>query len=1229
MKARFLPTTAALALLGLPLHAATVTWDFGAGTNAWSTGTNWDTNTEPTTLDDVVLASGLGATLSLSTGEQALSLLFRADYTLAGGTLAVGAGGISTDAGVTATVNTNLTAASGLVKGGFGTLAFGPAVTSARTTVTTVNDGTLRLSGATSLGAASPVTLAGGTLDLRNDTNTNYAHPITVGSGTNTVNVDRAVGGVAAGGTHTLGTVALAGQTLNTAGSNGFGLALGATSTTSTASLNHDAPGALTAASIGLGGTSGTFTFTMDGDGGAVSVTGALAESGTPIYNFAKRGTHTLHLGTSFVARGTLTVAAGTLDLNNLNVALTSTMTIGGGGLGTAASVTTGTGSLTLGSTLTFSSSTSPLGATITGNLDLGAAARTFTINDSGNAAVDLDIAGPISGPAGIGFTKNGAGTLRLSGAGNSFTGLATLQVGTLELGKAGGNAIGVGGLSISNTSTATVRLLAANQINDAAPVSITNNSSTARLDLAGFSETLGATAITAGTTSGASITTGALGTLVLGGNLTLANNVNSASAGQRRVLITGTGTVNTGANNGTLDLGGAVRNVAVTTTVTGANAPNASALIETVIVNGGIAKTGSQTLFLTNPASTFAGGLSIAQGTVDASAGGVAGVGPVTFTSTGADTAHFAMSGSGQTLANPFVVAGSGTGETGIVYLGPIGTTFTASGGITLGRNLTVDAAEGTVDNGEVAQMIFSGAIDDGAGTFALIKKGSGGLRLTNTNTHGGGTFIQRGTLGVSSGAALGETGVAVTIAGGVLHAEASFATSRPVIFTAAGSVRTDAGTTLELTGAVTHTGSDMGFFGAGQTIVSGTGGGGSGNLMIGNHPNAFADAVGTYEDIGYGHVFSLRGAFALPGGNVALDRNGVLELGTGDFTRALGSGAGQVRMQTSTGGGFAAFGANRIVNLGGAGATLVWGDATTKFLRGPALFGAGEDVGGLVLGSTTATHTVEFRNPIEFNNGDSSPGRYIVVPNGPAAKEAIISGGLSLNGLPGTAEVFLDLEVAGALEISGVISGAISLYLFDGGSLTLTAANTHTLGTYIDGATLIVNSDAALGAAGSLVEFYDNSTLRAAGAITSDRTFGLYGDNIAFDTNGFAVTLGAGSTVDGTELIKTGAGTLTLAGTQTYGTLTANAGTTNVNSVVGTGSSIVNANATVNFGASQTLAELNIAAGVEVTFGDGLPLTGGPGKSGASAVVPEPGGTASLLGGMLTLLAFRRRRG
>ena len=45
------------------------------------------------------------------------------------------------------------------------------------------------------------------------------------------------------------------------------------------------------------------------------------------------------------------------------------------------------------------------------------------------------------------------------------------------------------------------------------------------------------------------------------------------------------------------------------------------------------------------------------------------------------------------------------------------------------------------------------------------------------------------------------------------------------------------------------------------------------------------------------------------------------MVELAAGDFTRSLGSGPGQVQF-TANGGGFAAVGANRFVNLGGSSA-------------------------------------------------------------------------------------------------------------------------------------------------------------------------------------------------------------------------------------------------------------------------------------------------------------------
>ena len=78
--------------------------------------------------------------------------------------------------------------------------------------------------------------------------------------------------------------------------------------------------------------------------------------------------------------------------------------------------------------------------------------------------------------------------------------------------------------------------------------------------------------------------------------------------------------------------------------------------------------------------------------------------------------------------------------------------------------------------------------------------------------------------------------------------------------------------------------------------------------------------------------------------------------------------------------------------------------------------------------------------------------------------------------------------------------------------------------------------------------------------------------------------------------------------------------------------GSSTINANAATHINASQTLAALNIADGVDVTFGDGLPFVGPPDKSagfgGGVALVPEPGSMGLLLVGALGLLGRRRRK-
>ena len=108
---------------------------------------------------------------------------------------------------------------------------------------------------------------------------------------------------------------------------------------------------------------------------------------------------------------------------------------------------------------------------------------------------------------------------------------------------------------------------------------------------------------------------------------------------------------------------------------------------------------------------------------------------------------------------------------------------------------------------------------------------------------------------------------------------------------------------------------------------------------------------------------------------------------------------------------------------------------------------------------------------------------------------------------------------------------------------------------------------------------------------------------------------------------LTKTGNGTLTLSGPVVIETLNAAGGITNLNNALGTGASVLNAIATVNLSASQTLAALNVADGVEVTFGNAPFFAGEPEKIGAPALVPEPGSLGLLLAGTLGLLGRRKR--
>lgn len=132
-------------------------------------------------------------------------------------------------------------------------------------------------------------------------------------------------------------------------------------------------------------------------------------------------------------AIGALTVAASGATGETTNIVNTA----GGGNLtvaaltvnvapGLLARMDTGTGTLTLGGNVTFNANANGR-ALLSGNLALGGANRTLTINTGIHTNDDMIIDAVISGGAGFGLTKANGGHLRLSGA-NTFDGPLTIN---------------------------------------------------------------------------------------------------------------------------------------------------------------------------------------------------------------------------------------------------------------------------------------------------------------------------------------------------------------------------------------------------------------------------------------------------------------------------------------------------------------------------------------------------------------------------------------------------------------------------------------------------------------------------------------------------------------------------------------------------------------------------------------------------------------------------------
>jgi autotransporter-associated beta strand protein len=335
---------------------------------------------------------------------------------------------------------------------------------------------------------------------------------------------------------------------------------------------------------------------TIDGDGNH-SLTAGMTGAGSIVKNGT--GVAAISLNNPTFTGG-FTLNAGTVTINSSSNALgTGTLTINGGAIGAfGASSRNIANNAILGGNLSTTSTFGTGGLSFAGTVLL-TGNRTITADNTTNATVFSGVIG--QDIAGRGLTKQGAGTLLLSGTlANAYTGTTTVNEGTLRLQKTAGMNAVLGAVVVGDgAGTDTLQLGASDQIPSSGAAQVTVNSSGV-FDLATFSETIlplvvnggsvmiGTGSLTIDTslnmTSGSISSTGA-GSLLFRGNLT--TNAATTSA-------TISGNMNLGAqtNNYTIAEGTAINDLDISATVT----------------NGGITKLGDGTMRLSGSGVNTAG---------------------------------------------------------------------------------------------------------------------------------------------------------------------------------------------------------------------------------------------------------------------------------------------------------------------------------------------------------------------------------------------------------------------------------------------------------------------------------------------------------------------------------------------------------------------------------------------------------------------------------------------
>jgi autotransporter-associated beta strand protein len=1158
--------------------------------------------------------------------------------------------------------------ASGLTKTGTGVLVLSGANT--YTGATTLSAGTLVLKNSIAL-QNSTLTMNGGGSSLVFDSSV-VGNAFTfgglaasaAGAGYNIALQNNAVspaavaltvGGNNAGTTYTgvlsgAGSLTKAGTgTLTLSGANTFtgGVTLSAGKLT----LGHD---------NALGGAASTFTIN---NGGTLDVSAArTTPNNNPVTingDFTFAGTNTLNLGTGAISLGTaggtsrtITVNASTLTLagviangstaNSLVKAGAGTLVLSGANTYTGPT-NISAGTLTIGNVATFNN-TSQIALTGTGRLDVNVA----------NQSLAKLVTGGV--PAGTFLRYSQAQTT--AGAAN---GPGTI-LGTVELNITNVNPnyiLGFGGGSkFTNTIVATYN--SAITLSGDASIDSSTAVFTGGTGMTVSASTAGAKTLTlTGTNTGANT----IGGIISNGSDTV--GVAKTGAGAWAISGANAYTGSTDISAGTLTIGNAA-----TFNNTSQIALSGTGRLDVNVANQSLAKlvTGGGV-----PAGTF---LRYSQAQATGGTGPGTILGTVELNVTNVNPNYILDFGGGSKLTNTIAaIYTSGITLSGDASIDSSTAVFTGTG-MTISAS-TAGAKTLTLTGTNTGANTIGGIISNGSDTVSVTKTGAGTWVLTGANTYTGATTVSAGVLRANNNVGLPGTlsaggGSNLTINGGAFETGANleraggsgqgqmqitggnsgFSANGAAVQVAFGTIgspdalvwgagsfqpatfilnASTANNTIDFKNAVNLGASartvqvDAGaaYAATMSGVLSDSGGGltkaGTGVLALSN-TNTYTGV--TTVNAG---VLRLDSANALPGGigasggTSALTFNGgVVGLNAGDFTRPLAAAGTATGVNFTGNGGWAAYGADRVVNLGGAWAQVVWANANTGF-----------NARTVILGNSSATHKVTLQNSLDLGNAV----RTVQVDDGTAAVDAELSGifsgaggGLTktgagtlllsngANGYTGVTTVSAGVLLVSSLADAGVVSnigayptaGAAGLVLgggtfrYTGGStsinrgLTLSAASTIDVNT---AGTALTLGNCSLGAFALNVTGGAGSSLTL-GAVTVTGAATLNpttADLIVPSVTGTNLALTLGGTSSGnqvTGVIATGTGGLTKSGAGTWTLLGANTytGVTTVSAGVLSVSSIENIGVPSNIGAYPTAG----AAGL-VLSGGTLRYTGG----------------------------------